>query len=85
MLKARSGSRGVHAYRPRVFFSLISYTGIRRTQEGVFESSLWKLDRPPLGLLAFPKQFLHGGCEPGRLPKFSLTGAFFALPRLWQY
>ena len=60
-----------------MFFSLISYTGIRRTQEGVFESSLWKFDRPPLGLLAFPKQLLHGGCGFDCLPKFRFDGRVF--------
>ena len=62
MSKTRSNSRGTRTYRPRVSSSLISHTAVICIMEGVFESTLRKLDRPrPLWFLASSEQFLHGG------------------------
>ena len=77
--KSRNSPRGTHTYRPWVFLSLISFTAVRRILEGVFESTLWKLERPsPLGFLASRKQFLHGGWGFGYQPKFRFGGRVFS-------
>jgi len=83
MSKTRSDGGEISTYSPRMFLSLawpVHHLKVR-IPEGMFKSTLWKLERLSLfGSPAHRAWFCHGGCR--WLPTYVLTGAFSQVPIL---